>query len=62
MNKEEIDMLNRAIDTHVSMLRRIHDEIYKNNRKRENQSLVIPEIRKYKELKKKLKSNDYEKY
>ena len=53
MTKEEIDMLKRAIDTHVNLLYRDADA-YNKNGSQEAKMDCHAEIRKYIELKKKL--------
>lgn len=53
MTQEEIDMLKRAIDTHISLLCRDEDA-YAKNGNQEAAKDCLAEIKKYQSLKRKL--------
>ena len=63
MTQEEIDMLKRAIDTHISLLYRDEDA-YAKNGNQEAAKDCLAEIKKYRSLKQKLLEHQtsYEKY
>ena len=53
MTQEEIDMLKRAIDTHIRLLYRDMD-VYAKNGNQEAAKDCLAEIKKYRSLKQKL--------